>query len=162
MSIPKTTWMNDAPPALRLLVFDDELLSRSQSETIWGRIYFEIGGEPFPESGWSDLVVAVTNAWLEAVLQATSGMSASTKVHFMDGPFHINIAPVAARLVSLGFAHRGIVKRSLTSPIDALLQDAISAGDKLLHICTDHGWSDDSDCSRLAANLRWAIKSLPV
>ncbi|HTU32709.1 MAG TPA: hypothetical protein VMF66_02780 [Candidatus Acidoferrum sp.] len=146
----------------RLLVFDDELLRRGQSGAIWGRIYFDIDGEPFPDRGWSDLVVPIADAWLEALLKMTSGTMARAKVHFMDGPFYVTIALAAPGIASLSFVHRGVIKRSLTSSLDVLLQDAIASGEQLLRICGEHDWSDDSDCSHLAANLQRAIKSLPA
>jgi hypothetical protein len=147
---------------IRLLVFEDELLSRSQSGSVWGRIFFDLGAGAFPDKGWSDLVVVVTNAWIEGLLQITEGTKETTKVFFMDGPLAVNISLSGPGLVKLDFIHKDIVKDSAITNLDGLLQDAISAGKDLLEICRRHGWSSDSDFVRLVDNIERGVKSLPV
>jgi hypothetical protein len=147
---------------IRLLVFDDELLSRSQSGTVWGRIFFDLGAKAFPDKGWSDLVVVVTNAWIEGLLQITAGTKETTKVFFMDGPLAVNISRGGPGSVKLDFIHKDSVKESATTSLDGLLQDAIFAGKNLLEICRHHGWSSDSDYVRLVDNIDRGLKSLPV
>jgi hypothetical protein len=147
---------------VRLLVFDDELLSRSKSGTVWGRIFFDLGAQSFPDNGWSDLVVVVTNAWIEGLLRIKAHTTETTKVSFMDGPLLVSISPTGSGLVQLDFIHKDCVKHSAITSFDELLQDAISAGKNLLDICRHHGWSSDPDYIRLVANVERGIRLLPV
>jgi len=147
---------------VRLLIFDDGLLSRSQSGTVWGRIFFDLGTTSFPDVGWSDLVIVVTNAWIEGLFQITAGTTKTMKVFFMDGPLAVNASTAGPGLVKLDFLHKDRIKHSVIARLDELVKDAISAGENLLSICRQHGWSADPDYARLLTNVEGGIKSLPV
>jgi hypothetical protein len=147
---------------VRLLVFDDELLSRSKTGTVWGRIYFDLGDLAFPEKGWSDMAVVFLNSWLEAITQVAAAGTCTERVYFMDGPLAVDICVNAPGLANLTFLHKDIVRRLATARVDGLLQNAVSAGLEMLAICKRHGWSDDSDFLRLVSNVERGAKVLPI
>lgn len=147
--------------AVHLKVCDDELLSRSKSGAIWARIYFDLDNRSFPEQGWSDLALAITVAWLEALQKVSEGAAVETKVFFMDGPAHVQISFAQTGIAKLDFIHREIVKHSLVANLDALLRDGILAGQALLALCQRHGWIGDSDYRHLNDSISRAVKSLP-
>jgi hypothetical protein len=146
----------------QLVVFDDELLSRSKTGTVWGRIYFDLGDHAFPEKGWSDMAVAFVNAWLEAVMQVAVAGAPRERVHFMDGPLAVDLCADASGLAKLTFTHKDTVRHFTTARVDELLQNAVSVGIEMLSICKSHGWLNDSDFLRLVANVEKGAKALPV
>src|SRR5262245_13760143 len=103
---------------IRLLVFDDELLSRSKSGTAWGRVYFDLGNEAFPDRGWSDMVVAFAEAWLSALIGLARFDKHKERVYFMDGPFAIDITLRGEGMVTLDFIHNDVTRHSMTARID--------------------------------------------
>jgi hypothetical protein len=145
---------------VRLLVFDDELLSVSKSGSVWGRIYFDLGDRAFPDKGWSDLAVAVATAWLEALIQLTSAATRRERVHFMDGPLAVDVSLSSSGSVNLDFIHNDTIRHSAVARIDELLQNAVSSGDALLAICKHHGWSSDSAFPELIVNVQKGVEAL--
>jgi len=145
---------------IRLLIFDDELLSRSKSGTLWGRIYFDLGQEAFPDRGWSDMVVAFIGAWQKALIQIATFDADRRRVHFMDGPFAIDITPCADGFVILHFIHKDLVKHSMKGHINDLLQDAVSSSNHLLSICERHGWLRDPETQELMFTTQGGVETL--
>ena len=146
------------PRTLSLNVFDDELLSRSRSGTVWGRIYFELGGDFFPDPGWSDMTVAFSDAWLSALMQIASTRSKTERVYFMDGPFSVVIHSERSGLVQVDLLHETSVKHSARVSLEQALKDAISVCERLISICHAHNWTNDRDYLRLIATLASALK----
>ena len=158
--------MHNRPPArtaeVKLLVFDDELLSRTRSGTVWGRVYFEFDHQFFPGEGWSDLAVAFVVPWLEAITRIATAASKTEIVDFMDGPASVAISTIAQGSIKLDFLHRAIVRHSVVASVRQVLRSAITAAEELVAICNHHGWSGDPDYLRLITDVDKAIKPLPV
>src|SRR5712691_6270066 len=114
--------------SLRLTVVDDKFFTRSQSGTIWGRVYFEIGDHFFPDNGWTDIVVAFSSAWLEALIRIGTESASRERVWFMDGPFVIDISAEGGHgLLGLSFLYKEAVRESTGARLRDLLQNAIAA-----------------------------------
>src|SRR5689334_4734917 len=63
---------------------------RPQGPAIAG-IWFVTGGAEFPMAGWNDFVVVVLGWWLAAILRLLHNHSRSERVHFMDGPYAVEV-----------------------------------------------------------------------
>ncbi len=146
---------------IRLITIDDEFFKRSASGTVWGRVYFETGGQFFPDSGWTDMVVPFSSAWLEALIQIASGSTDKETVWFMDGPFRVHLTMTSSGLLEIAFVHKEAVKKSVTTTIEELLEDAVSVGKQLLTICKERGWpNSDNDVKVLMTATEQGIKTL--
>ncbi len=55
-------------------------------------IWLTLNGSHFPMIGWNDFVVVVLGWWVAAVLRLLQSDSASELVHFMDGPYAVEIS----------------------------------------------------------------------
>jgi hypothetical protein len=145
---------------IRLLVFDDEVLSCSKSGTIWGRVYFDLGDEDFPGRGWSDMVVAFVAAWQSALVQLARLDKHKERVYFMDGPYAIDVTLCGEGTVTLDFIHDDATKDSRKTRIDALLRNAVSVSDQLLSICKVRGWLDGNDIHELIVTRQQGVEIL--
>lgn len=76
------------------LIVDPGALRQDGTRPATGRIWLEVGGTPFPAHRWNELVVVVAGAWVEAVHAMTSGQDQAI-VHFMDGPFSVELSVAA-------------------------------------------------------------------
>ena len=62
------------------------------SGTVGGVLYATIGGNPFPEPGWYDLVSADFEEWLPRLLSFAQCHTDLCVLRFMDGPCRIKLA----------------------------------------------------------------------
>ncbi|HXJ40167.1 MAG TPA: hypothetical protein VNH18_12890 [Bryobacteraceae bacterium] len=90
---------NDNQDAILLRV-DPESLQRSRMGTISGQVYLQTDAGGFPEVGWDDIVVPVLYAWLNAV-NFVSASSRAQVVHFMDGPFRVELKHASRGMIAL-------------------------------------------------------------
>lgn len=67
-------------------------LDSSSGGLITGVIYISLDERAFPDATWSDLIVAVLLGWVESLSGFLDGSDAA-ELHFMDGPFHVEITP---------------------------------------------------------------------
>lgn len=63
-------------------------LELAEREKVYGEIFFEIAGTPFPSNDWEDFALVLTTMWLNEALKMLRGDSA--KFMFMDGPYAVN------------------------------------------------------------------------
>lgn len=78
------------------LVTDLEKLGVRTDRAAIGGIWLEVGGAAFPEVGWSDFIVVVL-AWLSAaILDVLRHQASARRVHFMDGPYAVDISMAAS------------------------------------------------------------------
>jgi hypothetical protein len=140
---------------LRLVFINDVSLTRSESGTVWGQIYFETANGFFPDEGWTDMALAFSTAWLGALIQIVLKSNAQETVWFMDGPFAVNLASAGSRLAELSFVHRETTKHSEKARIKDLLQNGVAVAEELLAACRQKGWPDtDRDLEALKITLR--------
>ena len=83
-----------------LLKVEPDSLRRTGKGTISGRVYLQTNKGGFPGVDWSDIVVAVLCAWLDAINLVSAG-SKFQKVHFMDGPYHVELTHEPQGMISL-------------------------------------------------------------
>jgi hypothetical protein len=144
-----TAWLD-----VLLVVEDDGFFNRSKSGAIWGTVYFQIGDSRFfPRNGWTDLVAAFVVAWLEGLLRVAEGICKKERVHFLDGPFAVDISMSQKGLVNLSFVHEETSEISKTVDVRQLLAHGDSVSKALLSKCQRKGW-DNNDTDALARLIR--------
>lgn len=144
---------------VQMKAVDDKFFTRSKSGAIWGRVYFEIGNEAFPDSGWTDLVTSFSQAWLEALTRIASGAETKERAWFMDGPFAVDIFANGGDLLKLTFLHREAAKQSAEADVGDLLENAITVSKQVLGSCKKRGWAD-RDVSNLEEAIQRGVKVL--
>jgi hypothetical protein len=139
---------------------DDNFLARSKLGTIVGTIYFEIGEDQFfPEKGWTDLIIAFSRSWLEALLQIADGSVVKENIPFFDGPLAVSVSVNSPGVAQLDFIHRETVKVSTAGRIQDLLENALAVANFLLKICHEKGWAD-TDTEVLAGLMKRGFQIL--
>jgi hypothetical protein len=64
-------------------------------------IWLVIGGCEFPSAGWNDFVVVVLGWWSDAILRLLKNNSGRERVHFMDGPYSVEISKTQSQTLHL-------------------------------------------------------------
>jgi hypothetical protein len=145
---------------VRLKTPIDQTFTRAKSGVVWGRIYFEIDcGQFFPNSEWTDMVVAFELAWLRALLVFAEKRSSSESVRFYDGPFTVNLSANDLGSIELSLIHKEIARTVLKVTIESLLQNAVLVAEQLLSSCSGRDWSN-ADTEALATLLEGARRRL--
>jgi hypothetical protein len=135
------------------LVVDAKTLSPGSMGPATGSIWLMLGDSAFPLSGWNDFVVVILEAWVSSILRLLRGLSDSELVHFMDGPYAVEIRTLPPTNVRLRAIKHG---RSEVAQVDAkaaiLVESLVAASESVLAACRAHDcWSVDAD--KLSANL---------
>ena len=145
--------------SVEMKVTDDQFFTRSRSGAVWGRIYFEIGDSFFPDNGWTDLIVAFTTTWLEALTRIAVGSVASDRIWFMDGPFAIDVSASGRGLLKVTFLHKEAVKQSTEAGVRDLLENATTVSKQVLASSQQRGWTG-KDVADLAAATQRGVEAL--
>jgi hypothetical protein len=138
------------------LIVDGSSIAFRPSGPATGDIALLVDGTPFPLAGWNDFVVVIVEAWISALLRLLQGASETERVHFMEGPYAVDIGPLAGDSLRLraferpNREHTLVVVRSLT-----LVESAIKAAEEVLKVC-----SDARDRSRDTDRLVTALDAL--
>ena len=112
-------------------------------------IWLVTGDTEFPMVGWSDFAVVILGWWMAALLRLLRNESRTERVHFMDGPYAVEISRTA-----LGTLHfRMLAGRSGghqvatgEAEIRKFICELTAQSQKLLDECKVHGWwSADAD-----------------
>jgi hypothetical protein len=130
-----------------LLRVDPESLRRSRTGTISGQVYLQTDAGSFPELGWDDIVVPVLCAWLNAVNFVSAGSKAQT-VHFMEGPFRVELKHALSGMISLLLVEDGN-RQEFFACTNTLRRNACEAADSILTKCRQLAWFDP-DIDQLA------------
>jgi hypothetical protein len=140
------------------LWFDVDSLTRAKSGAVWGGVWIELDGSPFPQRHWNDMVVPFVWALLEESLAlAGSGARRTTEVHFFDGPLSIELALQRADELRISAKSGG----SVTGPTAVVgaaqfVRVVTARSAQIVAACRTHGWGDDADVRRLEALLKRA------
>jgi hypothetical protein len=108
-------------------------------------IWLITGDGPFPSAGWSDFVVVILAWWAGALLRAIRCSGVPGRVHFMDGPYAVDVA------MSSGKLHFRLISRDREvgtgeAALDSFVSALISQSQKLLQACRSRDWwSADAD-----------------
>jgi hypothetical protein len=126
---------------------DTGSLTRSSHGQIAGVVYATINGRAFPEIAWSDSVIPVLSSWLEALLNLGRRSGGEVSLHFMDGPFRIDVANGERwhmKAIDGRRADRTVAERDV-SPSEAIAA-VQRAASRTLEACSERAWwSPDID-----------------
>jgi hypothetical protein len=57
-----------------------------------GDLWLTLGGAAFPGAQWNDFIVVILGAWCAAVLRVVRPRSRTEQVHFMEGPYVVELS----------------------------------------------------------------------
>ena len=135
------------------LIVDPSSIVFRASGPATGDITLLVGGAPFPSAGWNDFVVVILESWISALVRLAQQASQNERVHFMEGPYAIDLGPVRNGLVRLRAIERPHRERALVDVgILALMEDAVTAANHVLEACGLAGHKT-ADVDRLDAAL---------
>jgi hypothetical protein len=121
-----------------------ESLHRTKMGTISGEIWLQGEEWAFPAAHWNDIVIPVLRAWLAAVNDLSRGMRKRDMVHFMDGPYFVELTASANQIELLLTADRpNGEERCCQADAVALRKNAVDAADLLLAKCRELEWNND-------------------
>src|SRR5262245_42851085 len=131
------------PMTLRI---DGDSLDISASEAVWGGVWLEIDGHPFPETKWNDLVLALVTELLEALRDA--GRGGGRRVRFFDGPHWIDLRGDDDGSVRLSTSDQHATTIAATD-LPGVIGQVQDTARELVALCERRGWSDLHDVRRL-------------
>jgi hypothetical protein len=124
------------------LTVDTQSLSRSSLGQIAGVVYADFDGIAFPDGNWSDSIVLVLIAWIDAMRTLASKPAMPTTIHFMDGPFRIELQRQGEKvhIRALERRQRDVVKVETHAEWDTLHRTVIVASAAVLKACRQTNW----------------------
>ena len=140
------------------LVVDPKTLRGGIRGPATGSIWIVVGRLAFPLQDWNDFVVVILEAWTAALVRLLRGVRERERVHFMEGPYLVEVSLRSPGVVHIRAIERGAHEQERASEdvrtldfIDALLVCA----EEILAACRQKGcWSVD------AAKLQAAMPML--
>jgi hypothetical protein len=147
----------------RLVVDASNIVLRSNGPAT-GDIALAIAGTVFPVEGWNDFSVVILEAWLRAlVLLMSTRRRARVRVHFMEGPFAVDLVRRDSGAIEVRAVERratGELERAVAeaAPLN-LMEDAVSAAGEVVAHCRRQGPSS-RDLEQLEAALEAATQAL--
>jgi hypothetical protein len=136
---------------------------RSAAGLVYAELSLHVDDLQFPDSQWTDFVVVVLMWWCSGLSRLLDGESEPIAVRFMEGPYLVELGPINDERLHLVLVEDGL-KRRIWEETDAdartLIRSVLSAAERTLTKCKDHGWwSDDATNLSAATNdLRRALR----
>lgn len=106
--------------------------------------------------GWSDLIVVVLGWWAAAILRLLRNDSRMERVHFMDGPYAVEISrPASGRFHLRMFAgpSGGLEVAAGEADVERFISELSSQSRTLLYECKLQGWWS-ADADELTSHLQ--------
>src|SRR5262245_60597798 len=137
------------------IVVDAKSIRPGSAGPATGNIWIMLGQLAFPFQNWNDFVVVILEAWASAVVRMLRGVSEHERVHFMDGPYVVEVSSASEDVLRLRAIERarqelerGCEDARALDFIDGLL----ACSEEVLAACRQKGcWSVDAD--KLEATL---------
>ena len=119
----------------------------------------EINGTSFPTQNWNDNVLVVLNWWVEALTRLIiSGNSAREVVHFMEGPYCVEINMPTPDSVGFRAVERSLKAIEVATGEESakeFIRTVTSQSHEILSACEQRGW-----WSKDAENLKLSLGTL--
>ncbi|GAA2109640.1 hypothetical protein [Streptomyces synnematoformans] len=132
------------------LFCDLESLDLARSGSIWGNVWIDISGCPFPESNWNDMPVAFLMEFLDSVSFVRQAEGRRRRVRFFDGPFWVDLVGQGDGVVKISANAHGAERRTTVSAHE--IAEALEAVRiDLVRVCLERGWGEQMDVRRLQA-----------
>jgi hypothetical protein len=137
-------------------------ISCSASGALIGTLYLELGDRCFPDAAWSDFAVVVLEWWCSALERLHQGESGPITVHFMDGPYRVELESLDegrldVTLLMSGARHDQEIDRAMIDR-NQLTHSVIAAARAALRQCRERGWSS-RDIEALSDSLNVLVTS---
>jgi hypothetical protein len=113
---------------------------RPERDPATAAIWLALGAKVFPEQGWDDFVVVILAAWMRVVADVLRGAKDREFVHFMDGPYEVEVSAVSQSKLRL----RAIEDRDtevIAAEVNAvpLVESLLAAAQELIAECKKRG-----------------------
>ena len=102
------------------------------AERLFGTLYLAIGEFAFPCVGWTDFAEDILSAWARELLRQSGGRPSRFTLHFMDGPYALDISKDGAEDLAVRCMDHGRTTYQFACGYDELL-DALARGLKSLN-----------------------------
>jgi hypothetical protein len=137
----------------------DGRLTRSPAGLVLGDVWLAVDGSAFPTAQWWDFIVVVLGWWCQALLGLLGGEQGPIEVNFMDGPYRVELGPLAN-----GSLHVVVIERDQkghVADVEAgpLVLSVLSAAARILHECKRRNWwsRDEEALAQAREALRRAV-----
>jgi len=131
------------------IVVDAKSISPGRTGPATGNVWIMLGQLAFPFQNWNDFVVVILEAWASAVVRMLRGVSEHERVHFMEGPYVVEVSRASEDVLRLHAIERVRQEQEIASE-DARALDFIdgmlACSEEVLAACRQKGcWSVDAD-----------------
>jgi hypothetical protein len=112
-----------------------------------GNVWLALGQIAFPIKDWNDFVVVILEAWVSALVRLLRGVSEHERVHFMDGPYVVDVVCPFQGMLQLRAIEGGRHERACVNTQALPLAESLLIGSEgILIACRDSScWSTDAD-----------------
>lgn len=112
-----------------------------------GTVWLALGNAAFPITDWNDFIVVILEAWVSALLRLLAGVSSHEIVHFMDGPYAVEVVSISASAFRLraieGGRHERICIDTNALP---LIESLLAGSEEVLNVARDRDcWSAEAE-----------------
>lgn len=126
-----------------------------------GQVWLAGSRSAFPANGWSDFVIVVVEAFVAAVLRASGRPQSIERVHFMDGPFEVELRRQQDLEVEFRGFENGRECFRGTSKLKTLVDDLLQHARQLVKIGKEAGETSE-DLKRLSLSIERLERRLPA
>jgi hypothetical protein len=135
------------------LVVDPATMKFRASGPATGDVALILGDLIFPIPGWNDFVVIIVEAMVSALVRLLRNGSERERVHFMEGPYAVDLTRLEDGRLRLKAVERPNCERARVEiwPLE-LLQSVLSSAEAVLQACRSAGCRS-TDSERLEAGL---------
>ncbi len=131
------------------IVVDTDSIAASSFGPATGGVWIEIGSEAFPCEDWSDFVVVVLETMVTAVVRLLSGASDKERIHFMEGPYALDLSRLPGRSLQVHAIERrrtDVVQASMDIGAGVFAEELLGRVEQVVTVCRERDiWSDDAD-----------------
>ena len=145
------------------LAVDASSISPRTSGPATGDIVLMLGSVAFPVAGWNDFVVVILEAWLNALLRLVRETSETERVHFMEGPYAVDLMHLDSGAIRIRAIERPNRQHAVADvPLLSLVENAVAMTDDVLAVCRKkaHRTTDVDRLEAVTAALRREVPKL--
>lgn len=112
-----------------------------------GDITVTLGDIVFPQPRWNDFAVVILEAWASALLRLLRAASKAERIHFMEGPYAVDISRLDGGALRVRALERPNQERACVDVRSlGLVESVLVSAEQTLKICRDRNfWSMDAE-----------------
>jgi hypothetical protein len=129
------------------LVVDTSTITLRRSAPATGDITIVLRGIVFPAAGWNDFVLVILEAWLASLVRLLKRTSEAERVHFMEGPYAVDLSRAATGAIQVRALHRPDRERAVVEVMPfGLAENGVAMAEGVVALCRAKGYrSPDLD-----------------